>query len=76
MNEAVRIGSKVRDLSGQQDRKRSNDQAATAVTLVLFWPAAFFIGGDDETAASLANVKGQRDALLSAASAKGCPIRG
>jgi hypothetical protein len=42
-----------------QDKKRSNDQIATGVAIVVFWPAAFFVGGDGLAAAELANLKGQ-----------------
>ena len=46
-------------LSGAQDSQRTKDQWATAAAVVIFWPAAFLVGGDKQTAAELANMKGQ-----------------
>jgi hypothetical protein len=31
--------------------------------VVIFWPAAFFVGGDKQTAAELAQMKGQMVAI-------------
>ena len=33
-------------LSGAQDSQRTKDGLATAAAIVVFWPAAFFVGGD------------------------------
>jgi hypothetical protein len=40
----------------------------------LFWPALFFVGGDKGKEAQLAQLKGQRDTLMTASSAKGCNL--
>src|SRR5665213_1050119 len=61
--EAQAISAKAAQLSGAQDQKRTNDQIATGVAIVVFWPAAFFVGGDGQVAAQLAQLKGQMDAL-------------
>jgi hypothetical protein len=33
------------------------------VAIVVFWPAAFLVGGDGQVAAELAQMKGQMNAL-------------
>ena len=40
-----------------------SDALVTAAAIVVFWPAAFFVGGDGQTAAELASLKGQFEAL-------------
>jgi hypothetical protein len=47
--EAQAISAKAAELSGAQDQKRTNDQIATGVAIVVFWPAAFLVGGDGQT---------------------------
>ena len=56
--EAQAISAKAAELSGAQDQKRTNDQIATGVAIVVFWPAAFLVGGDGQVAAQLAQLKG------------------
>jgi len=60
---------------GAQDSQRSKDQLVTAAAIVVFWPAAFFVGGDKQTAAELANMKGQMVAIEHASIAKKCNIQ-
>jgi hypothetical protein len=43
----------------------------TAVSLILFWPAAFFINGDDASP-ELARIKGTAEAINRTAVRKGC----
>jgi hypothetical protein len=62
-------------LSGAQDKQRTNDGLATAAAVVVFWPAAFFVGGDKQTAAELSQMKGQMDAVEQASIAKKCAIQ-
>jgi hypothetical protein len=47
----------------------------TAAATVVFWPAAFFVGGDKQTAAELANMKGQMVAIEQASIQKKCNIQ-
>src|SRR6478609_1905467 len=61
--EAQAVSAKAAELSGVQDQKRTNDQVATAVAVVIFWPAAFLVGGDGQVAAQLAQLKGQMNAI-------------
>lgn len=72
--EARALTTRARTLGAEQDSKAGGDAAMTAVSLVLFWPAAFFISGNDATAAQLAEVKGRVDALGEAAKQRGCAI--
>jgi hypothetical protein len=53
----------------------SSDGLATAAAVVIFWPAAFFVGGDKQTAAELAQMKGQMVAIEQASIAKKCAIQ-
>lgn len=72
--EAMRLSTRVSSATGEQNRKAQNDAVATGVALVLFWPAAFFIKGDQGTAAELARLKGEMDAIEKASIARGCGI--
>lgn len=72
--EASRVSSRVGELSGVQNKKASDDAVATGVALVVFWPAAFFIKGDKQTAAELGRLKGELEALEKASIQKNCGI--
>ncbi|MFL9503084.1 hypothetical protein ACJMQP_23745 [Rhodopseudomonas palustris] len=73
--EAQAISQRAAVVSGAQDQKRSNDQVATGVAIVVFWPAAFFVNGDGPTAAELSQLKGQMIAVEQASNAKRCNIQ-
>lgn len=73
--EAQGISTRAATLSGAQDSQRSKDGLVTAAAIVVFWPAAFFVGGDKQTAAELANMKGQMVAVEQASIAKKCNIQ-
>jgi hypothetical protein len=69
--ELNRVGRKVNEVSGQQDRAANKDAVAMGVGLVVFWPALFFlIGGDKED--ELARLKGEYEALEQCAVDKKC----
>ena len=72
--EAQSVSARAATVSGAQDSKRTNDQIATGVAIVVFWPAAFFVGGDGPVAAELAQLKGQMTAIEQASIAKNCTI--
>jgi len=72
--EARRVSARTAQISGVQDKKASNDAVATGVALVLFWPAAFFVGGNKENAAELGRLKGELEALEKASIEKKCNI--
>lgn len=69
--EAQRINSRLADLTGRQQRASSNDAALTAVSLILFWPAAFWIGNQDH-APEIARLRGEAQAVAAAAQQRGC----
>lgn len=69
--EARAVNNALVQATGAQQRQADNDEAMTAVALILFWPAAFAIGGNDNSA-QIANLRGQAEAISAAARAKGC----
>ncbi len=71
--ESTRLSVRVQQLGGRLDEAASNDKGLTAVTLILFWPAAFALGGTKTQEAEFARLKGEFDALQQAAVAKRCP---
>jgi hypothetical protein len=73
--EAQAISTRAAALSGAQDSQRTKDGVATAAAIIVFWPAAFFVGGDKQTAAELAQMKGQMVAVEQASIAKKCNIQ-
>jgi hypothetical protein len=73
--EAQSVSVRAAQLSGAQDQKRTNDQIATGVAVVVFWPAAFLVGGDNQVAAELGQMKGQMVAIEQASIQKNCGIR-
>jgi hypothetical protein len=73
--EAQNVSARAAVVAGAQDQKRSNDQVATGVAIVIFWPAAFLVGGDGPTAAELSQLKGQMVAIEQASIQKKCGIQ-
>jgi hypothetical protein len=73
--EAQAISTRAATLSGAQDTQRTNDGLATAAAVVIFRPAAFFVGGDKQTAAELSQMKGQMIAVEQASIARKCSIQ-
>ena len=68
--EAQAVSTRAATLSGVQDSQRTKDQWTTAAAVVVFWPAAFLVQGDKQTAAELAQMKGQMVAIEQASIAK------
>ena len=73
--EAQRVSAAAAAASGAQDSQATKDAVATTVGVVIFWPSLFFIGGDKQTAAELANLKGQMDAIQQVSIQKQCGIQ-
>jgi hypothetical protein len=73
--EAQGISTRAATLSGAQDSQWTKDGLVTAAAIVVFWPAAFFVSGDKQTAAELANMKGQMVAIEQASIAKQGSLR-
>ena len=69
--EAIALNNALASATGAQQQAANNDAAVTAAALVLFWPAAFFVGRNDNSA-QLAQLRGQAEAISAAARAKGC----
>ena len=56
----------------QVDSTHDSDQAAVIVSWILFWPAAFFIEGNQEEASKLASIKGQLESVTEAQKINDC----
>jgi hypothetical protein len=72
--EAQRVSSAAATAAGIQDSQRTKDAVATTAAIVIFWPAAFFVGGDNAKTAELARLKGQMQAIEQASIQKRCGI--
>lgn len=73
--ELARVSRHANDLHGTLKKTASDDQAQTAIGVILFFPALFFLeGGDGPQAQEYARLKGERDALERAAIEKNCSI--
>jgi len=73
--EAQAVSARAANLSGVQDSQHTKDAVATTAAVIIFWPAAFLVGGDKQTAAELAQMKGQMVAIEQASIAKKCNIQ-
>jgi hypothetical protein len=73
--EAQAVSARAATLSGAQDSQRTKDAVATTAAVIVFWPAAFLVGGDKQTAAELAQMKGQLVAIAQASIEKKCNIQ-
>lgn len=72
--EIGRVSRRVHEVSGQQDDTAGKDAVAMGVGLVLFWPALFFLAAGDDREEEVARLKGEYEAIESAAIAKECDI--
>ena len=70
--EAQRVSAAAAAASGAQDSQATKDAVATTVGVVIFWPSLFFIGGDKQNAAQVAQLKGQMDAIQQESIRKNC----
>ena len=73
--EASRVSSRAAQVTGAQNSKATGDAVAMGVGLVLFWPSLFFIKGDGTTAAEVARLKGEMDAIEQASVKRKCGIQ-
>lgn len=60
--EIARVEKKIDEVSGQQKKEADKDGAAMAIGMILFWPALFFLAGQDKKD-ELARLKGEYEAL-------------
>ncbi len=72
--EAEGVSSRAAAAFGRQEQNRGRDVAMTTVSVVLFWPAAFFMKGDGADAAEVARLKGEMQAIEQVNRAKNCGI--
>jgi len=72
--EAHRINDRLNQLTGRQREAATQDSTLTAVSLILFWPAAFFIGNEDHEA-EISRLRGEAEAVSYAALSKNCQTR-
>lgn len=73
--EAARVSQAAAIATGQQSSQASKDAVMVGVGLVLFWPSLFFIGGDKGSAAEIARLKGEMNAIEAANNQKNCGMR-
>jgi hypothetical protein len=73
--EASRVSQRAAELSGVQDSKRTKDKVATVAAVIVFWPAAFLVSGDDAQTAELARLKGEFAAIQQISIQKNCGTR-
>lgn len=69
--EVVRINDRVNEISGKQDKDSTGDTVAMGVGLVVFWPALFFLAGDDQKE-EIAKLKGEYEAVRTVGVEKNC----
>jgi hypothetical protein len=73
--EAQRVSAAAAVAAGTQDSQVTKDAVATTVGVIIFWPALFMIQGDKQTAAQLATLKGELDAIQQVSIQKQCGIQ-
>lgn len=72
--EARNVSNRAHDAAQIQRRHHTRDEVATAAGLVIFWPALFFVRGNDATTAEVAEMRGTMTAIEQASTAKQCGI--
>ncbi len=70
---AARFGARSRSIR-RAGSQRTRDTVTTTVAVLVFSPAAFFVGSAKQTAAELALLKGELEALEQGAIRKNCVI--
>src|SRR5689334_18313375 len=61
--EAQRVSRRAAEAAGAQDSQVTHDAVAVTAAVIVFWPAAFIVGGDRNNAAELARLKGEMEAI-------------
>jgi len=70
--EAARVHDAAVADGAQLNKASSNDAGITAVGAVLFWPALFFLGGNQQKEAEYGRLRGEYDAIQKVAIQKKC----
>lgn len=73
--EAQRVSSRASMVAGTQDEKANKDALAMGVGLIIFWPALFAVGGNDQQTAELARLRGEMEAIEQVSIRKRCGIQ-
>jgi hypothetical protein len=69
--EAARLSARLAEVTGQQEAAVAADATNAVIAAVIFWPALLWIGSGD-VGPELARLRGEAEALQSAATRKGC----
>jgi len=73
--EAERVSRRTRELYLSLKGEADADEAQMAVSLILLWPAIFWLeGGDDYRAMEYSRLKGERDAIERTSIQKKCAL--
>lgn len=72
-HELLRVNRRIVEVSGAQQKEADKDAVAMGVGMVVFWPALFFLAGDDKKD-ELGRLKGEYEALEQAAIQKDCMV--
>lgn len=70
--EASRISQRAAEASGVQKKKAQGDAVAVGVSLILFWPAVFFVKGKGANEQEVARLKGEMDTIEKVSIQKNC----
>ena len=70
--ELSRIGRRVQEISGIQDKEAGEDAWVMGIGVVLFWPSLFFLEGDTGREVELGRLKGEIEAVEQATILKDC----
>lgn len=73
-HELAQLNIRKNTLSAEIDKKAANDEGITAVSAILFWPAAFALGGNKEQEQEYARIKGEYDAVVQVGAEKQCNL--
>lgn len=73
-NEAEGVSARAAAAYGKQSQNQGRDAAVTTAAVILFWPAAFFVGGNGADAAEVARLKGEMQAIEQVNRVKNCGI--
>lgn len=70
--EANRINTRLTEITGNQQQAANSDAVMMGVGLILFWPSLFFIGHHEDHAPEIARLRGETEALQTAAQERRC----
>lgn len=73
--EAQRVSARASQVVGVQDDHATNDAVAVGIGTIIFWPSLFFMKGDGQTAAELARLRGEFEAIEKTSITKNCSFR-